>query len=122
MSCHHRQFNETLFLPLCTSSKDSKGKEHIYQIVVRGTVRASNNNRLVGIWSEPQITSFQCNQGNYCQLCTYLINYQFYFLMTYENNLKIIVINEIGNMIKTVSILITIENNPKYTPFPKVLT
>ena len=63
MSCHHRQFNETLFLPLCTSSKDSKGKEHIYQVVVRGTVRASNNNRLVGIWSEPQITSFQCNQG-----------------------------------------------------------
>ena len=70
MSCHHRQFNETLFLPLCTSSKDSKGKEHIYQVVVRGTVRASNNNRLVGIWSQPQITSFQCNQGNYCQLCT----------------------------------------------------
>ena len=53
----------------------------------------------------------------------YLINHQFYFLMTYENtNLKIIVINEIGNMIKTVSILITIETNPKYTPFPKVLT
>ena len=63
MSCHHRQFNETLFLPLCSSKDSSNGKEYIYQIVVRGVMRASNK-RLVGFWSEPQITSFQCNQGS----------------------------------------------------------
>eukprot|EP00093_Oithona_nana_P004914 04914.XXX_137036_139416_1 [CDS] Oithona nana genome sequencing. len=57
INCQRRHFNETLFLPLCSSEREL---EHIYDISIRASKITRHGTRLEGPWMITLQTSFMC--------------------------------------------------------------
>lgn len=62
MSCHKRQFNETLYLPLCSTDDSS---ENVYEILIRRVVLTPNRKQVLdGPWIGPIKTNYNCGNQN----------------------------------------------------------